>query len=239
MEPFLGGGALFFALQPDRAYLADSNTELINCFRTVQGDVESLIKELANYRYDRELYYSVRELDRKAEFSSLSAVKRAARLIFLNKTCFNGLYRVNSKGHFNVPFGSYDDPTILDAPNLRACSKALQRAVLSTEAFDKVVDIAEAGDFVYFDPPYAPTSNTADFTHYVRDGFDDSAQELLLLVCLKLHQKGVKWMVSNSNTPIIQELYRGFRVEPVSAVRSINSRAEKRGPVVELIIRNY
>ena len=138
-----------------------------------------------------------------------------------------------------MPFGRYDDPTILDEQNLRRCSQVLQSAVLSSGSFDSVLEVAESGDFVYFDPPYAPVSETADFTHYLKDGFDEAAQELLLLVCLQLHQRGVKWMVSNSNTALIQELYRGFRIEPVEAVRSINSKGAKRGPVVELIIRNY
>ena len=239
IEPFIGGGALFFSLQPRLALLADCNQELINCFQVVQGDVEALIEELKKYRYDKDMYYSVRQLDRSAEFSRLSRIKRAARLIYLNKTCFNGLYRVNSKGHFNVPFGTYNDPTILDEANLRACSEALQRAVIQSGNFEQVLEIAEKGDFIYFDPPYAPTSATSDFTSYSKDGFDDAAQELLLLVCLQLNQRGVKWMVSNSNTTLIQELYRGFKIEPVGASRAINSKGAKRGTVVELLIRNF
>jgi DNA adenine methylase len=197
------------------------------------------MEELRSYRYDRDMYYAIRELDRRAEFTTLSKVKRAARLVYLNKTCFNGLYRVNSKGHFNVPFGTYTNPTILDVDNLLRCSELLQGAVLSTDPFESVLETAETDDFVYFDPPYAPTSETADFTQYLKGGFDESCQELLLLTCLQLHQRGVKWMVSNSNTPLIRELYRGFHIEPVEANRSINSRASKRGPVVELIIRNF
>lgn len=239
IEPFLGGGALFFALQPKSSYLSDCNPELMNCFEIVRSSVKELIQELGNYRYDKEQYYAVRALDRSEDFSGLSPIKRAARLIYLNKTCFNGLYRVNSKGHFNVPFGAYDDPKILDADNLVLCSLALTKTILKQASFEDVVDIAQPGDFVYFDPPYAPLSDTSDFTHYAKDGFTDSAQELLLLVCLKLHQNGVKWMVSNSNVPLIRELYRGFNIEPVAASRSINSKAEKRGPVVELIIRNF
>jgi DNA adenine methylase len=239
LEPFLGGGALYFSLQPKTAYLADYNPELINCFEVVRSNLAELKEELRKYRYDKEMYYEVRELDRKADYASTSAVARAARFIYLNKTCFNGLYRVNSKGHFNVPFGAYKAPTILDAPNLTACSNALQSAILKTGSFEDIVEIAEKGDFVYFDPPYAPVSETADFTQYVSGGFDASSQELLLLTCLKLHQKGVKWMLSNSNTNIIQELYRGFKVETVEAGRAINSNAEKRGPILELIIRNY
>lgn len=239
LEPFIGGGALFFALQPKSAYLADFNPELINCFEVVRSDLPALIEELKKYRYEKEMYYAVRELDRKEGFASSSHIARAARFIYLNKTCFNGLYRVNSKGHFNVPFGAYKDPTILDTDNLTACSAALSTAILKTGSFEEIADVAESGDFVYFDPPYAPASDTADFTQYVSGGFDASSQELLLLTCLKLHQKGVKWMVSNSNTMIIQELYRGFKVETVEASRAINSKAEKRGPILELIIRNY
>ncbi len=239
LEPFLGGGALFFALQPRLAYLADCNAELMNCFEVVQSEVEPLIRELQRYRYDKDQYYAVRALDREEAFDTLSSVARAARFIFLNKTCFNGLYRVNSKGHFNVPFGSYDNPTIVDAENLRACSTALNAAILRKQPFEEIVNVAQPGDFVYLDPPYAPVSDTSDFTQYSKDGFDESAQEMLLLICLQLHQKGVRWMVSNSNTPLIQELYRGFNIEPVAAARSINSRAEKRGPILELIIRNF
>jgi DNA adenine methylase len=239
LEPFLGGGALFFALQPRTAYLADCNSELVNCFEVVRSNVEDLIRALEGYRYDKDQYYSVRALDRSDEFAKLSPVERAARFIYLNKTCFNGLYRVNSKGHFNVPFGSYDDPKILDADNLRRCSAVLSKTILKNGNFEDVVEVAQPGDFVYFDPPYAPVSETSDFTHYAKDGFDESSQEMLLVVCLQLHQKGVRWMVSNSNVPLIQELYRGFNIEPVAASRSINSRAEKRGPVMELLIRNF
>lgn len=239
IEPFLGGGALFFSMQPRLSFLSDCNQELINCFQVAQSEVEALIEELKQYRYEKEMYYAVRELDRRADFGKLSRIQRAARLIYLNKTCFNGLYRVNSKGQFNVPFGSYTDPTILDAENLRACSAALKGAVIQSGNFEQVLEIAQQGDFVYFDPPYAPVSDTADFTSYSKEGFDDSAQELLLLVCLQLNQRGVKWMVSNSNVPLIRELYRGFTIEPVGASRAINSKGSKRGAVVELIIRNY
>ena len=239
IEPFLGGGALYFALQPKVAFLADCNNELINCYQIVRSQLEELIEELKGYRYDKEMYYAARELDRRPDFASLSRVKCAARLIYLNKSCFNGLYRVNSRGEFNVPFGAYTNPTILDQQNLRGCQELLQKAVIQSGNFEQVLEVADKGDFVYFDPPYAPTSETSDFTHYSKDGFDDVAQEMLLLVCLQLNQRGVKWMVSNSNTALIQELYRGFKIEPVCALRAINSKAEKRGSVIELIIRNF
>jgi len=239
LEPFLGGGALYFALQPKTAYLSDFNGELVNCFNVVRSHLPQLIQELKKYRYEKEMYYAVRELDRERDFAKTPPVARAARFIYLNKTCFNGLYRVNSKGHFNVPFGSYTEPKILDVPNLTACGTALSAAIIKQGNFENIADVAERDDFVYFDPPYAPASDTADFTQYVKGGFDASHQELLLLTCLKLHQKGVKWMLSNSNTPLIQELYRGFKVETVEAGRAINSKGDKRGCVLELIIRNY
>lgn len=239
IEPFVGGGALFFAVQPTYSYLADLNSELLNCYEVVKESPLQLVHQLSSYRYEKDFYYSVRELDRKPDFKLLPAVERAARLVYLNKTCFNGLYRVNSKGYFNVPFGRYDNPRFVDESNLLACSNTLQRTVLACESFDKVLEVAEAGDFVYFDPPYAPVSDTSDFTSYVTGGFDDVAQEMLLLVCLQLNQRGVKWMVSNSNAALIHELYRGFKIESIYATRSINSKAEKRGAVVELLIRNY
>ena len=239
MEPFIGGGALFFALRPIISSINDLNRELISCYEVVRDSPEELLAELAAYPYESEFYYKIRALDRSPDYQLLSPLKRAARLIYLNKTCFNGLFRVNSKGQFNVPFGKYNNPTIADSSNIHACSKLLKRAVIQSRPFDEFVDGASKGDFIYFDPPYAPVSNTSDFTSYLADGFGEAEQELLAVVCLKLNQVGVKWLVSNSNTPLIRELYRGFRIEEVSATRAINSKASKRGPITELMIRNY
>jgi DNA adenine methylase len=239
MEPFLGGGAVFFALSSRPAFLADSNGELVISYEAVRDECEELISLLSTYEHSEEEFYRIRALDRAPDFASLSRVERAARLIYLNKTCFNGLYRVNAKGFFNVPFGRYENPKICDAANLKACSQKLSRAVLSVSSFEHVLEVAEKGDFVYFDPPYAPVSKTSDFTSYVPGGFDDAAQELLMLVCLQLHQRGVQWILSNSNVPLIHELYRGFRIEQVYAPRAINSKASGRGAVTELLIRNY
>lgn len=239
MEPFIGGGALFFALKPTIASINDLNSELISCYEVVRDSPEELVAELATYPYQSEFYYRIRALDRSPEYQQLSPLKRAARLLYLNKTCFNGLFRVNSKGQFNVPFGKYTNPTIADSGNIYACSKLLKRAIIQSRPFDEFVEGATRGDFIYFDPPYAPVSDTSDFTSYLADGFGDGQQELLAVVCLKLNQMGVKWLVSNSNTPLIRELYRGFRIEEVSATRAINSKASKRGPITELMIRNY
>lgn len=239
LEPFVGAGAVYFAIRPASAYLSDCNTELMNCFEVVRSAVGSLIERLKEYRYDQEQYYQVRSLDERDDFFQLPAVTRAARFIYLNRTCFNGLYRVNKRGRFNVPFGRYTNPTIVDADNLLRCSAALAPAILTASSFETVLEVAQPGDFVYFDPPYAPVSRTAAFTKYAKDGFTERDQELLLLVCLQLHQRGVHWMVSNSCTPLILELYRGFTIERVPAVRMINSDADERGEVAELLIRNY
>lgn len=230
---------MFFSLRPEFSTINDLNKELISCYAVVRDKLSELITELQEYPHNSDFYYSIRSLDRAPEFSELSDVKRAARLIYLNKTCFNGLFRVNSKGQFNVPFGRYSNPKIFNIENIKNCSLQLKRSILLSEPFDTVVESAEKDDFVYFDPPYVPLSPTADFTSYLADGFGEAEQELLAVVCLKLHQKGVKWLVSNSNTPIIRELYRGFTIEAVSANRSINSKAYKRGPITELLIRNY
>jgi DNA adenine methylase len=238
-EPFLGGAALFFHVAPKDAYLADTNPELIDCYKVVRDDVESLIVELGRHRYDEEYYYSVREWDRKDNFASLPAVVRAARFIYLNKTCFNGLYRVNSKGLFNVPFGHYSNPTIVDTDNLRECSKALARVELVVSDYASVVDDVEKSDFVYFDPPYAPLSVTSSFTAYTKQGFGHADQEALREVCYRLDKKGVFFMLSNSATPLMQELYRDFTVHTVAASRAINSKAAERGPVSEIVVTNY
>jgi DNA adenine methylase len=205
----------------------------------VRDEVESLIRELAQHRYEEDYYYAVREWDRKEEFSSLPAVARAARFIYLNKTCFNGLYRVNSKGHFNVPFGHYSNPTIVDSDNLRECSRALARAELVVSDYALIVDQVEKGDFVYFDPPYAPLSVTSSFTAYTKQGFSQTDQEALREVCHRLDKKGAHFMLSNSSNALMQELYRDFTVQMVSANRAINSKATERGPVQEIIVTNY
>lgn len=238
-EPFVGGGALFFEAQPQHAFLIDTNPELINAYNVVRDSVEALIEDLQQHRYESEYFYHVRNVDRESNFADWSPVQRASRLIYLNKTCFNGLYRVNSKGHFNTPFGRYSNPTILDAQNLRACSRALQCARVQLGSFDEIGRTIQPDDFVYFDPPYVPLSKTANFTHYSRTGFDEQMQRDLQQLCYRLAEKGTKFMLSNSAAPLVLELYREFKIELVQATRAINSVASKRGPVDEVIVTNY
>ena len=238
-EPFLGGGALFFALTPEPALISDVNPELINAYHIIQSDVESLIHHLQQHHYDKQYFYQMRHLDRTEDYHTWDPVHRASRFIFLNKTCYNGLYRVNSKGQFNTPFGHYKAPKILDADNLRACSLALQTAQIRWEPFEQVVHRARAGDFVYFDPPYAPLTATSCFTHYSKDGFDTQMQIKLRDICEQLDRQGVRFMVSNSAAPLILDLYQRFQVDFVEASRSINSKGNQRGKIKEGIITNY
>jgi len=215
------------------------NEELISTYQVVRDNVEELISALSQHIYEKNYYYRVREADRSAEYKKWTPVQRASRLMYLNKTCFNGLYRVNSKGQFNVPFGKYTNPTIVNSDNLRACSVALRKISLHNNEFLLVETQAQKGDFVYFDPPYHPLSETANFTTYSQGGFNESAQTELRNLCFRLNETGVKFMLSNSSAPLMRELYHDFRVEEVHAGRAINSNGSKRGQVIELIIRNF
>ena len=238
-EPFVGGGALFFALagtgRLGQVYLSDANAALIDVYLALRDDVDRVIAALRGHRYDRDHYYRVRA-QRPAE---LSLPERAARVIFLNKTCYNGLYRENRAGQFNVPFGRYVNPTICDEPNLRAASAILQQVDIARRRFDTVLDYANEGDFVYFDPPYVPLSPTANFTTYDRAGFGPDDQTQLRDVFAELARRGVWAMLSNSDTPFVRELYAGFRVEQLFAARAVNSRANGRGKVAEVLVINY
>lgn len=238
-EPFIGGGAVLFHLltkNPDlQATLSDSNEELINCYRCVRDEVEDVIDALRKHRNDIHHFYKVRAQDVKR----LSNAERAARLIFLNKTCFNGLYRVNRKGQFNVPFGRYKNPKICDEQNLRTVSRALTYVQLYSKPFDSVLERANKGDFVYFDPPYQPLSKTANFTSYTSKAFAVSDQQRLADVFKALSERGCQVMLSNSDNEVIRDLYRDFRIEEVLATRAINSDPQKRGKITELLILNY
>lgn len=238
-EPFVGGGALFFSLQPKSAQLSDMNTELINTYVAVQNNVESLIKDLKKHVYREDYFYKIRNADRKPSFNKWSSVQRASRTIFLNKTCYNGLYRVNSKGEFNTPLGKYVNPTIVDADNLRACSDALENVTIYSADFREVGNRAKRGDFVYFDPPYVPLSATSYFTSYNKEGFDHTMQEALYALCCKLDLKGVKFMVSNSSAPYILKRYKKYKVERIRATRMINSKGSGRGKIDEVLITNF
>ncbi len=240
-EPFLGGGALFFALHRagklTRAFLSDSNAELIDAYIAIRDHAEEVIALLAGYPHDRDFYYALRAQDPWR----LSLPERAARMIYLNKTGYNGLYRVNRRGQFNVPFGRYKSPRYLDPDNLRAVARALQTADIRHQPFERALEAARTGDFVYFDPPYAPLSSTAHFTAYQAGGFGPEDQARLRDVCLALSDAGVRVMVSNSDVDIIRVLYARppFRIHRVEARRNINSKASARGKIGELIITNY
>lgn len=235
----VGGGALFFHLCPRDAYLSDVSEELMNCFSVVKQDVSALIRHLGTHVYSPEHYYAVRNADRQKRYASWSKVRKAARVIYLNKTCFNGLYRVNSKGHFNTPFGAYVNPRLVDEKNLRACSAVLKRARLVTGSFELIESETRAGDFVYFDPPYVPLNRTSDFTAYTPGGFGLEMQVVLRDLCARLDRRKVKFMVSNSSAPLVRELYQAFHIAPVQSARSINSKGAKRGKIEEVIITNY
>jgi DNA adenine methylase len=238
-EPFLGGGALFFHLVPEDSILIDINEELTNTYRVIKDKIEELIADLKQHIYEKEYYYHIRNIDRTNEYKSWSDVRRASRLIYLNKTCFNGLYRVNSKGEFNTPMGRYKNPKIVDEANLRACSKALQKVQIITGSFLEVEEKITSSDFVYFDPPYAPLNATSNFTGYSQDGFDQKMQLSLRDLCDRLNAQGVRFIVSNSSAPLILDLYSNYKIEFVYANRAINSQGDKRGKITEAIITNY
>ncbi|MEK7326433.1 MAG: DNA adenine methylase [Chloroflexota bacterium] len=241
-EPFVGSAAVYFHLcglraPVKRVRLTDSNAELVNCYTVVRDDVDSLIDSLAKHKrqHSPEHYYEVRA----QSLDALSEVERAARLIYLNKTCYNGLYRVNRRGQFNVPMGSYKNPGIFDPDELRQASRALQNAEIEVAPFAAAARRARKGDFVYFDPPYHPLSSTANFTSYTESAFGEQEQGELAQAFRELDRKGCKVMLSNSWTPFIRNLYKGYRLVEVKAARAINSKAEKRGKVSELVVLNY
>lgn len=241
IEPFLGGGAVFLhvreLLDPATSVLSDENEAVIGAYLAVRDDVESLIRILARHHaaHSKEHFYRVRSRIP----GRMSRTARAARLIYLNRTCFNGLYRVNSRGGFNVPMGRYKSPRILDAANLRAASAALSRAVIDARHFRTTASSAQSGDFVYFDPPYHPLSRTANFTSYTQDSFSVADQEELAELYSLLARRGCHVMLSNSDCAPIRSLYRGFDIRTVMARRTINSDARKRGPVREVVVLNY
>ena len=242
-EPFLGGGALFLDLQPQHALVNDSNSELINCYQIIRDSVDELIEELRQHRNEREYYYDIRDWDRSPGiYTFKTPVQRASRIIFLNKTCYNGLFRVNSQGQFNVPFGKYKRPNILDVDVLRAVSDYLNssQTKILNEDFQTAVESAKQGDFVYFDPPYDPVSDTASFTGYDINRFKRDEQKRLKETVDDLTRRGCKVLVSNACTDFILDLYEGdYSVEKVAATRAINSNALKRGKVDEVLIKNY
>lgn len=238
-EPFIGGGALFFELQPEQAYISDMNEELINLYSVVRNNVYELIKDLSKHEVSKEYFLEIRNIDRTEQYTELSDVERASRFIYLNRTCFNGMYRVNSQGQFNVPFGYYKNPRIIDENNLLNCSELLKKTEIKCADFSEILTKVKKGDFVYFDPPYVPLNETSSFTSYTKDGFDIDMQFKLRDVCDELDNKGVKFMLSNSDTKLVNELYVNYEIKKVFASRQINANADGRGKITEVLVRNY
>jgi DNA adenine methylase len=237
-EPFLGGGAVFFHLRPEKAVLSDSNPELVNAFKVVRDNVVGLMRMLDEHlprRTDEAYFYNVRATDP----STLSLVGRAARTVFLNKTCFNGLYRVNSKGDFNAPWGGYSNPTLYDRENLLAVSDALSGKRIVLADYQTACSRAKIGDFVYLDPPYHPLDETSNFTSYTKEDFGNQEQRKLAETFRRLDKRGALVMLSNSATPLVRSLYEGFRIEALRAKRAINSKGTGRGVIDELLVMNY
>jgi DNA adenine methylase len=236
-EPFAGGAALFFRVAPERAVLADSNSDLIGLYTCLSGDVAGVIRRLEHHRasHSEAHYYATRTRWNDREASWVSA-DRAATFIYLNKTCFNGLWRVNRAGAFNVPIGRYTDPPICVPQALHAAGALLARAVLRCADYRAAIADARRGDFVYFDPPYDPVAPTANFTSYTTEAFGAGDQRALSDVARGLVGRGCRVMLSNSDTPFIRSLYKGFRIDRVKCSRAINSNAARRGEVDEVII---
>lgn len=240
-EPFIGAGAVLFDIQPPIGMINDSNTELINCYKVIRDSIDELVLDLRQYKNEKEYYYAIRDLDRDSNFKKLDPIQRASRIIYLNKTCFNGLFRVNSAGQFNVPFGSYNNPKILDEIVLKAVHNYLstKNIQIMNVDFEQAVIDAKKGDFIYFDPPYDPVSDTSSFTGYDLNGFGKNEQQRLGDVYKKLSDKGCFVLLSNSATDFILNLYKDFSIITVAASRNINSVATGRGKIDEVLVMNY
>jgi len=239
IEPFIGGGAVFFHILPEKAILIDINKELINCFKVVKNNVKELIELLKNHKNEKKYYYQIRSLDRTHRtYDKLSDVEKASRTIYLNRCCYNGLYRVNSKGQFNVPFGKYKNPNFCDEENLISVSMVLKNVDIYHGSFEMCLDFADKDDFIYFDPPYHPISETSSFTSYTKENFGKDSQKMLFNVFKTLDARGCRLMLSNSYNPFIIELYKEFKIIFLNAKRAINSIANKRGFIKEILVLN-
>lgn len=235
-EPFVGSGAVFFALASEkrfqRAVLSDQNPELIDVYRALKRDVDAVIKALQCHRYERDAFYEVRAQDP----ASLTLAERAARTIYLNKTGFNGLYRVNRSGQFNVPFGRYKAPKLCDEPRLRRAAQLLTTVTLEVQDFERACLDASVGDAVYFDPPYVPLSKTSSFTAYHHEAFDEEAHHRLAKLFARLTRQKVAAVLSNSDTPVTRALYSRWKPEKIMVTRPINSKSTHRGNVAEILV---
>ena len=243
-EPFVGGGAVFLALAPEKAVINDSNEELVNVYRVIRDNPEELIALLKEHRdrNSKDYYYEVREQDRVFEqYAEMSPAARAARILYLNRTCFNGLYRVNRAGEFNVPWGRYKNPQIVDEQNIRDMSAYLNRAKVKIlcQDYRETFRGIRKDSFVYLDPPYMPISQTSSFTGYTAAGFGEIQHAELKKQCDLLNRRGIRFLLSNSNSEFVKKLYREYTIEEVEASRSVNAKGDGRGNVTELLIRNY
>lgn len=239
-EPFVGGGAVFFDLLPEKSFLSDLNSELVTTYNIIKNDVDRLIISLTKYKYEKDFFLKVRSMQPKL----LPNNDIASRFIYLNRTCFNGMYRVNSRGEFNVPFGKYSNPLICDEQNLRRVSKALKDVEIKCQDYKEILKFTKKGDFVYFDPPYYPINSTSSFTSYTKEAFLDKEQLELRNTYLTLHERGCFVMLSNSDTPFINKIYSeigkyGVKINKVIAGRTINSKATGRGKITEVLVTNY
>lgn len=237
-EPFVGGGAVFFDLLPQNAVLSDMNKELVTTYNVIKNDIGSLIASLKKHKHDKEYFLKIRAKNPE----KLSDLEVSSRFIFLNRTAFNGMYRVNSSGGFNVPFGKYENPLICDEVNLVRVSEALKKVTIKHQDYKDVLKKAKKGDFIYFDPPYYPVSKTASFTAYTKNGFFSKEQIELRDTFAELHKRGCFVMLSNSDAPFINKIYgeiKGARISKVQAGRAINSKASGRGKITEVLVTNY
>jgi DNA adenine methylase len=241
IEPFVGGGAVLFHLQPKKAIINDFNSELINVYQVIKNDVDLLIEDLKKHKNEIEYFYSIRGLDRMSAYKKISKIERASRIIYLNKTCFNGLYRVNNAGEFNAPFGHYKNPNIVNEPTLRAVNKYLNtnNIELLSGDYEIVLENLDKNSFVYLDPPYHPISINSNFTGYVQGGWNMFDQVRLREACDKLTTKGIKFLLSNSSSSFIKDQYKNYNITTVKANRAINSDGANRGEIDEFLIRNY
>lgn len=241
-EPFVGGGAVLFHLQPEKIVINDINEELMSVYNVICNNVEELIEDLKKHKNESDYFYKIRELDRDREkYAQLNNIGRASRIIYLNKTCYNGLFRVNRQGEFNTPFGRYKNPNIVNEATLRAVNNYFNKAKVTLKCgdFEEAVKGIRKGSFVYFDPPYDPVSDSANFTGYDKGGFDKDEQMRLKKLCDKLNNRGVKFLLSNSSTEFILDLYKDYNITIVKAKRSINSKGDGRGDVNEVLVKNY
>ena len=242
-EPFVGGGALFFDLAQKNAHINDFNSELINCYQQIKKNPQILIELLAKHQENnsKEYYLDLRSADRDSRIDKMTDVERAARIMYMLRVDFNGLYRVNSKNQFNVPYGRYKNPKIVDGELLLSISKYLNDNDIHilNKDFEEAVEDVRVGDFVYFDPPYIPLSETSAFTSYTHEGFSYEDQVRLRDTFMKLDEKGAYVMLSNSSSPIVEELYKDFYIHKVEATRTNGAKSSSRGKISEIIVTNY